>query len=58
MLISNPANNPLFPTTTLVLGLLLLGSLLALVLVVRGNVAALPQNVLFQRWRVWAIIAV
>jgi phosphatidate cytidylyltransferase len=57
MLISNPANNPLFATTVLVLGVLLLGSLLALVLVTRGNGAALSRSALFQRWRVWAIIA-
>ena len=56
MLISNPVSNPLFPTTALVLGVLLLGSLLALVAVVRGDLAALQRSVLFQRWRIWAII--
>jgi phosphatidate cytidylyltransferase len=57
MLISNPANNPLFPTTAMVLGVLLLGALLALMVVVRGDIAVLRQGVLFQRWRVWAIVA-
>jgi predicted CDP-diglyceride synthetase/phosphatidate cytidylyltransferase len=58
MLISNPTDNPLFLTTALLLGALLLGSLLALLFTVRWNLAALRQSVLFQRWRVWAIIAV
>lgn len=57
MLISNPADNPLFLPTALLLVALLLATLLALLVVVHWRLAVLRDSVLFQRWRVWAIIA-
>jgi phosphatidate cytidylyltransferase len=57
MPISNPADNPLFAPTALLLTGLLAGTLIALLLTVRGNWTLLRESVLFQRWRVWAIIA-
>jgi phosphatidate cytidylyltransferase len=57
MLISNPADNPLFAPTALLLAGLLAGTLIALLIVVRGKRASLRESVLFRRWRVWAIIA-
>src|SRR5947209_9686356 len=57
MLISNPADNPLFLPTALLLAALLLGTLLALLVVVHWSLAMLRDSVLFQRWRVWALIA-
>ena len=57
MLISNPADNPLFAPTVLLLACLLAGTLIALLFVVRGNLASLRESVLFRRWRVWALIA-
>jgi phosphatidate cytidylyltransferase len=58
MLISNPIDNPLFRATAVLLAVLLGGTLTALLFTTRWNIAALRQSVLFQRWRVWAIIAV
>lgn len=57
MLISNPIADPLFmPTAYVVLGMMG-GTLLILLIITRFNLAQLGQNVLFKRWRVWAIIA-
>ena len=53
----NPFADPLFGTTAVRLGILFGGALLAIVAIVRGRVLRLGQNVLFQRWRTWAVIA-
>lgn len=53
----NPFADPLFSPTAIRLGGLFLGAFLAIVVAVRGRVTVLPQNVLFQRWRTWAVIA-
>jgi phosphatidate cytidylyltransferase len=57
MPISNPLDNPLFLPTALLLGTLLIGSLIALLRGARGNRKTLADNVLFRRWRVWAVIS-
>jgi phosphatidate cytidylyltransferase len=57
MLISNPLDNPLFRPTALLLGALLFATLVALIQITKGNPTALRENVLFRRWRVWAVIS-
>jgi phosphatidate cytidylyltransferase len=57
MLISNPVHNPSFFPTLWVVGGFLGGSFLLLLLITRGDVQRLGRSVLFERWRVWAIIA-
>jgi phosphatidate cytidylyltransferase len=55
--ISNPLADPLFlPTASLLGGILGVGLVLLLV-ARRGRLAGLRQDVLLQRWAVWAIIA-
>jgi phosphatidate cytidylyltransferase len=57
MLISNPLDNPLFLPTLLLLSGLFGATLLALLLIVRFDLARLADSTLFERWRVWAMIA-
>ena len=57
MLISNPLVSELFGPTALRLGAVMGGALVGLTLVVRLRFWRLGQNVLFQRWRTWAVIA-
>src|SRR5579871_6788857 len=57
MPISNPLANPLFLPTLALVAIVLGGSFLALLLIVRFDLQRLQQSTLFQRWRVWAIIA-
>jgi phosphatidate cytidylyltransferase len=57
MLISNPFTNPLFlPTLWVVLGLLSVTFVLLMV-AVRFDPARLVNSTLFQRWKVWVIVA-
>jgi phosphatidate cytidylyltransferase len=55
--ISNPLLSSYFPQTSITIVALLGGSLLALLVVVRFRLQVLRRGVLFERWRVWAIIA-
>src|SRR5882672_2563075 len=57
MLFSNPLAYPLLPPLGLTLVGLFAGSLLALLVAVRGRWHRLGTSVLFQRWRVWLVIA-
>ena len=57
MLISNPFADPLFLPTLGLLTVLLCGSLPALCVAAGFDLARMRGNVLFARWRVWAIIA-
>lgn len=57
MLISNPLANPLFFPTLYTVAALLMSTLLLLVIMTRFNLARLRSNILFRRWRVWALIA-
>jgi phosphatidate cytidylyltransferase len=57
MPISNPADNPLFLPTLLLLAGLFGLSLLALLAITRFDPARLAGSTLFARWRVWAVIA-
>jgi len=57
MPISNPISSPYFLPTLLLLSAFLGLTLLALVLVMHGDMARLRQSTLFARWRVWAVIA-
>ena len=56
-MISNPIDNPDFLLTLYVVGSLLGAVLLVLVFLVRFRLNRLGQNILFQRWRTWTIIA-
>ena len=53
----NPLADHLFWPTMALLAALLGGAYGALLLVMRGDRARLRASVLYQRWRVWAIIA-
>jgi phosphatidate cytidylyltransferase len=57
MLLSNPLAYPLLPSLGLTLIGLFAGSLLALLVAVRGHWHVLTASVLFQRWRSWLVIA-
>src|SRR5579859_3732685 len=57
MLLSNPLAYPLLPSLSLTLIGLFAGSLLALLVGVRGRWSVLAASVLFQRWRSWLVIA-
>ena len=56
-LITNPLDSDLFLPTIFRLGGLLGGALVVLLVLSRGNPRRLMNNVLFQRWKTWAIIA-
>jgi phosphatidate cytidylyltransferase len=55
--ISNPLAEPLFEPTASLLGSVLGLALLLLLVLRRGRLAGLRDDVLFQRWAVWAAIA-
>jgi phosphatidate cytidylyltransferase len=57
MLLSNPLAYPLLPPLGLTLASLFAGSLLALLVSVRGRWQALRASVLFTRWRTWLLVA-
>src|SRR5579864_8784326 len=57
MLVSNPLAYPLLPPLGLTLIGLFAGSLLALLVAVRGQWRSLTASVLFKRWRSWLVIA-
>ena len=56
MTFQNPFADPLFASTGVRLAILFGGALLVIVGMARGRVLSLGQNVLFQRWRTWAVI--
>src|SRR4051794_25762669 len=56
MWISNPFASPYFLPLLAITGAILGGALLLLLVLVHGNLTRLGGNVLFRRWRVWAII--
>ncbi|GAC1429456.1 MAG: phosphatidate cytidylyltransferase [Chloroflexota bacterium] len=55
--VHNPIDHPLFQPTLAVIAVLLGVSLLLILSRTRFRPAGLGGNVLFQRWRVWAVIA-
>ena len=57
MLLSNPLAYPLLPPLGVTLAGLFAGSLVALLLSVRGRWEALQASVLFTRWRTWLVVA-
>lgn len=57
MLLSNPLAYPLLPPLGLTLAGLFAGSLVALLLSVRGRWQRLEASVLFTRWRTWLVVA-
>ena len=57
MLLSNPLVYPLLPPLGLTLGGLFAGSLLAVLISVRGSWQRLSTSVLFTRWRTWLVVA-
>ena len=54
---TNPMESALFLPTVYRLVALLGGVLIILLILAKGNVKTLVQNSLFQRWRVWVVIA-
>jgi phosphatidate cytidylyltransferase len=57
MLLSNPLAYPLLPPLGLTLAGLFAGSLVALLVTVRGRWEKLASSVLFTRWRTWLLVA-
>lgn len=57
MLLSNPIASPMWPTLGWTFFGLFGGSLIALLITVRGQGSQLADSVLFQRWRTWIVIA-
>lgn len=57
MLFENPLVSPYFLPLLALFAFLLFVTLLAILVSVRFNLAKLGQSVLFERWKVWAIIA-
>jgi phosphatidate cytidylyltransferase len=57
MLFSNPLAYPLLPPLGLTLAGLFAGSLVALLVTVRGRWEKLATSVLFTRWRTWLLVA-
>ena len=57
MLISNPLDSPLFLPTAYRLGGLLGAAAIVILVLARGHLRRLSDDVLFQRWRSWVVIA-
>ena len=55
--LANPLSDPNLMPTAIRLGGLFLVALLGILVVVKGRLDALGSNVLYQRWRTWAMIA-
>ncbi len=52
----NPFTDPLFASTVTRLGIIFGVAFLAIIMVVRGQIGKLGQNILFKRWRTWFVI--